>query len=203
MIEDEFDEPHKCCSQCGADKPLTEFNKKTSTWDGHRAQCRECQKLDGAIYRDTHKEEIKAWHAQNYIDNKDEINQRNKDYYHADPEREFARGKKYRDEHPEECAIRVAQWAKEHPDKRRESVSNRRALKLKATPKWLTEYDRSLIKDKFRLALLLEQETGIKHHVDHIIPLTSKIVCGLHVPDNLRVLTEKDNLRKGNKFKIK
>ena len=36
--------------------------------------------------------------------------------------------------------------------------------------------------------------------VDHIVPLTNDIVCGLHAPDNLRCISKKMNAVKLNKF---
>lgn len=45
----------------------------------------------------------------------------------------------------------------------------------------------------------LSRETGIPHHVDHIVPLQGDHVSGLHVESNLQVIPATDNIRKRNK----
>jgi 5-methylcytosine-specific restriction endonuclease McrA len=49
----------------------------------------------------------------------------------------------------------------------------------------------------YKEAERLTEETGIIHHVDHIIPISKG---GLHHQDNLQVLTKEENLSKGNKI---
>ena len=46
----------------------------------------------------------------------------------------------------------------------------------------------------------LTRETGIQHHVDHVIPLQGEFVTGLHVETNLQILPAADNIKKRNRY---
>ena len=78
----------------------------------------------------------------------------------------------------------------------------RRSLKKQATPKWLNNEDLWMIEEIYELAQLRKNTTKVDWHVDHIVPLVSNIVCGLHVPWNLQVIEARQNLVKYNKFDI-
>lgn len=67
-----------------------------------------------------------------------------------------------------------------------------------ATPPWSGLAHRLKIKDLHRLARAISALTGVKHVVDHIIPLLGDDVCGLNIPANLRVIVEGENLKKSN-----
>ena len=94
-------------------------------------------------------------------------------------------------------------WHKEDPywqrSCRRKNSSARRARQLRATPPWV---ENSAFNSIYYEAQKLTKQTGVEYHVDHIIPLKHDLVCGLHVPWNLQILTATENLKKKNSFEL-
>lgn len=66
-----------------------------------------------------------------------------------------------------------------------------------AMPSWANQF---YIKEIYSLARHRSEVLGYEWHVDHIIPLKGKTVCGLHVETNLQVIPAIDNMRKHNKY---
>ena len=78
-----------------------------------------------------------------------------------------------------------------------EKSVRRRNAQGQATPPWA---DISAIRSIYREAARLTKATGEPHHVDHVVPLISPVVCGLHTQSNLQVLPASINLSKGNRL---
>lgn len=91
--------------------------------------------------------------------------------------------------------------------KKRESGLKRRAKDKLANPEKYHERRVKKVKwaswDEFKPfyeeAKRLRQYTGQMWDVEHIYPIKSDWVCGLHTPDNLRISARSENMRKGNR----
>jgi len=99
--------------------------------------------------------------------------------------------REYAQTHVEQAAVNSAKYNKNNRDIRTAAESLRRANKLQATPGWFNVEEVNCI---YSLA------KGRSLVVDHIVPLKSKYVCGLHVQDNLRCIPSKLNLHKSNRY---
>lgn len=90
---------------------------------------------------------------------------------------------------------RIKAWAAKNPDIVGAHNARQRAAKLHAIAGWANHF---FIREIYRLAQLRTKITGLTWHVDHIVPLRGKGVCGLHVENNLRVVPGAENCRKNN-----
>jgi 5-methylcytosine-specific restriction endonuclease McrA len=91
-------------------------------------------------------------------------------------------------------------YKRSNVDKYNALDAKRRAKKFNATPSWLSQEQLEEIECFYSTARAFKMYTGEAYCVDHIIPLQGEMVSGLHVPWNLQVLTEADNISKKNKL---
>lgn len=77
-------------------------------------------------------------------------------------------------------------------------TSVRKRRHREATPKWITAEQKLAMRKTYLAAMRLTKISAERYVVDHIYPLISPVVCGLHVPWNLRVMTQAENLQKSN-----
>lgn len=110
--------------------------------------------------------------------------------YRANPGKRRQKYKAWRDCNLTYNRNRVRKWKKTHPQSVSFLFHKRKAAKLQATPPWV---DLDAIRRIYELCPL-----GLV--VDHVIPLQSPVVCGLHVAWNLQYLTPKENQEKGNRL---
>lgn len=172
----------KLCCVCDQHKPLSEFHKQAKAKDGLAYRCKPCQsaamKASRAKHIDKHRAIERSWR------------ERNAGYMQA-----------YYEQNKDQIKVRVrereARLKVELRPYNAERVMRRNARKLRATPQWASQV---AINTLYAEAARLTLETGIAHHVDHVVPLQSKLVCGLHVEHNLQILTRPENQSKGNRW---
>lgn len=76
----------------------------------------------------------------------------------------------------------------------------REAGKRNAKPSWFSDWDTFVIEEAADLCSRRKQATGVDWSIDHIFPLQSKDVCGLHISENIQVIPAVTNSAKGNRL---
>jgi len=145
----------------------------------------------GKLYREKNKEKMKELYKNYYENNREYKLEYSKKYRELNKEYILKKRKEYDD----------GEWRTVYKEKNKgiyaNYAANRRFSKKEATPIW-SELDK--IKILYEKCKWLESITGLKYHVDHIIPLNHPDVCGLHVWANLQILEASLNCSKGNKL---
>jgi uncharacterized Zn finger protein (UPF0148 family) len=168
----------KICDECGT--------SSTSRWYKNNTQCASCNK--------------KAW----YIKNKDkalkksvEWNDRNsevkrglnKNWYDKNRDHRLAKNKVFKEVNPNY----QKDWKVNNLGKLGFYSSKYRATKLNAS---VNGFDDEIL-EIYEMAKNLKLQDGVNREVHHIVPLQQydEIICGLHVPWNLEILTEEEHLK--------
>lgn len=192
----------KTCISCCQTKSVNFFYKRKDSPDGYRNDCKECRIKSSNRNFCENRDEINRkkmerhnkkvlenpnFYAERYAKNKDKMRVWDADHYRQNKDR---------------IKAKVKRWAEENRGKSNAIKKAYKAARSRACPPWARN-DKALraqMDEVYERAYKISIETGVKHHVDHVVPIRGKTVSGLHVPWNLQVLPGSENCRKSNRL---
>lgn len=220
----------KLCRGCDRFLPLDQFNKKASSKDGLQFRCRPCDRAYLAAWRERNVERKRQMDRDYAAANRESAKEKTRAWTAANRERKRAADRAYQAANGQRIAEQAALYRAQNRDKiqtRKESyrAENRQRIrqqnkewrqknkakvladramrkmrKRNATPPWLTKQQRLEIRAAYETAQVFTEALGEPFHVDHIVPISSPVVCGLHVPWNLQILRAVENIEKSNRL---
>jgi hypothetical protein len=172
----------KVCRRCNVSLPLAEFRHDTRYADGFASWCKPCHRARNSEWAKENRARLSAKSAA---------------WREANIDAARAANKAFKARNSEKLKKAHAEWAKANRGKRNATSAAYKAAKLRATPAWA---DRKAIAAIYEECARLVAETGLRLHVDHIVPLQSDVVCGLHCVENLRIIPGAENESKRNNW---
>lgn len=163
----------KTCKRCQQNKPASAFRPDPRYRDGLGSWCASC-----------HRERSSEWAKEN----RERLTRKAAEWRAANPRKAAEIALRSSRKTKDKRAEYAAKWTRENRDKRRAASAKRKSLKLKAVPPWA---DLEAIREFYEAA-------PAGHQVDHVVPLNSRLVCGLHCEANLQYLPSSENQSKRN-----
>lgn len=184
------------------DAGLTKYFTGRPCKHGHIAErrmsdgCIECADKAARAWQAAHPEKVKAKTRAYQQKNADKLSAKNRAWRKANPDKHAALTAAWRAANEDRVKATKSSWKKSNVAKVNAENMRRYASKMNATPAWA---DNETIEQFYECAQVFRR-IGLNMHVDHIVPLQGKAVCGLHVHNNLQILTAFANQSKSNRF---
>jgi hypothetical protein len=137
------------------------------------------------------KEDKKTYNQNYYSKKREEILAQKRGYYGKNKSDILKRNAEYYKKNRLSVDAKKMEWVRAHPEKRCFYKTKRRTAKLNAIPAW-ADFD--------AIEKVYEKAESFCFDVDHVVPLLSPLVCGLHTWENLQLLHPSDNRSKGNRI---
>jgi hypothetical protein len=168
-----------------------DFHKRSDSRDGYRNDCKSCNINRVSVWANENKEYCKERSKKYYLDNAEILCKKSRDWRKNNPEKAKESD---RIKTSKRCKVaenlRFSIWRKNNKHKVNSNSSYYRNKKT-----------RSSLYNVHKIEIYTIYDNCPKgYQVDHIIPITNKLISGLHVPWNLQYLPKKENKFKSNKF---
>jgi len=175
----------KICSRCKLTKNPNDFHLDKTKVSGLASKCKEC-----AIRAS------RAW----YEANKGRVLADSRAAYAIDPTVKNQQAKRWREKNADRKRQIDKAWREANHETVRAAKMRRKVTKIQRRRPYDKEFFQLVEVEAHHLAAIRQDCTGVQWHVDHIVPLRSKIVSGFHNEFNLAVITARQNMIKGNRI---
>jgi hypothetical protein len=205
----------KICTKCQNLKNISLFRNDKRLKNGKGSVCLDCTRAYALSKRNNNLEKARESYTKWAKNNKDYLTQKKVAWAKENPEKKKEADKKSYEKNKNKRLFvqkhsrsknsgvfkeRAKEWRKNNMGYVISKNAERHAAKLYRTPKWLTKEQKQEIQEFYKMAKELQKIFPWEQHVDHIIPLQGKLVSGLHVPNNLQILSVHLNCSKKNKY---
>lgn len=169
--------------------------KNPDYWANRYQKDPEAEKARSAEWR-----EKTGYNRTRYANNRESEKARQKRYVEENRAEVMRQRKAHRDSNIEEFRAREKRGRDARPHIHLAYNQRRRAARMQAIPGWFGEFDEFVISEAAMLCALRESATGLRWHIDHLIPLQARTASGLHCAGNIQVIPAITNIRKRNRM---